>query len=136
VRLLAHRAEFPSEPTSSERRTDRPRHCDDLPTHGDPLAFRTDFPTGYRPWSIHYGRRPRKTGPRLFTLTSADNEYDIYLVGIDMGDEAIVYRRALDGEKSHFGIHNSAEEALRAYRLVTDRQLIWDDVRLLKALSR
>ncbi|MCU1681698.1 MAG: hypothetical protein JWQ81_2437 [Amycolatopsis sp.] len=77
-----------------------------------------------------------KTGPRLFTLTSADNEYDIYLVGIDMGDEAIVYRRALDGEKSHFGIHNSAEEALRTYRLAIDLQLIWDDVRLLKALSR
>lgn len=76
-----------------------------------------------------------KTGPRLFTLTSTENEYDIYLVGIDMGDEAIVYRRALQGEQSHFGVHTSAEQALKIYSLVTDLQLIWDDVRLLKALS-
>jgi hypothetical protein len=76
-----------------------------------------------------------KSGPRLFTLTSAEDEYEIYMVGIDMGDEAIVYRRALQGEKSHFGVHTSAESALKLYSRVTDLQLVWDDVRLLKALS-
>jgi hypothetical protein len=28
-----------------------------------------------------------------------------YLVGIDMGDEAITYRPALEGDKSIFGVH-------------------------------
>lgn len=76
-----------------------------------------------------------KSGPRMFTLTSAEDEYEIYMVGIDMGDEAIVYRPALQGDKSHFGVHSSAETALKFYSMATELQLVWDDVRLLKALS-
>jgi hypothetical protein len=76
-----------------------------------------------------------RTAPRLFTLVSVDDEYQIYMVGIDMGDEAITYRPALDGDKRHFGVHSSAESALRAYRLITDVRIIWDDERLAKALE-
>jgi hypothetical protein len=70
------------------------------------------------------------TWPRLFTLASIDDEYQIYLVGIDLGDQAITYRPALDGDKSQFGVHPSAESALRVYRRVGDLQLIWEDDRL------
>jgi hypothetical protein len=76
-----------------------------------------------------------RTSPRLFTLTSVDDEYEIFMVGIDMGDEAITYRPRLDGDKSHFGVHTSAEMALKTYRVVADIQLIWDDERLAKALA-
>jgi hypothetical protein len=70
------------------------------------------------------------TWPRLFTLASIDDEHQIYLVGIDLGDQAITYRPALDGDKSQFGVHPSAESALQVYRRVGDLQLIWEDDRL------
>jgi hypothetical protein len=35
-----------------------------------------------------------RTGPRLFTLASVDDEHEIYMVGIDMGDQANLPARA------------------------------------------
>jgi hypothetical protein len=75
------------------------------------------------------------SAPRLFSLVSVENEYEIYLVGIDMGDEAITYRPAFDGRGSQFGVHSSAEAALKIHRMIADLRLIWNDDHPTKALA-
>jgi hypothetical protein len=66
-----------------------------------------------------------RTGPRLFTLASVDDKYEIYMVGI-----AWATSEPTGPRWSHIGVHPSAESALPVYRRVGDLQLIWDDDRL------
>jgi hypothetical protein len=58
---------------------------------------------------------------RVFCLTSADDETQVYAWGIEINNteddiEAVVYRRDPQTRRTTFGIHSSAEDALARYQ--------------------
>lgn len=65
--------------------------------------------------------------PRLFTLVSTEDDSLIYAVGIDLGDEAVTYRRDPVTGNTVFHLHASAEGAHRVLNRVTPLTLCWDD---------
>lgn len=65
--------------------------------------------------------------PRLFLLVNPENHEQIFAVGVDMGDEAITYRRDQE-DRPQFGLYGSRARAHRYYnRFVVELDLIWAD---------
>lgn len=60
--------------------------------------------------------------PRVFNLVNPEDKYEVFAIGIDLGDEAVTYR-----EGNRFGVHNSAEGALRLFSKITELRLIWEE---------
>lgn len=64
-----------------------------------------------------------------FSLVSAEDPDKVFAYGIDIellsGREVVVFRRDPGGQ-AMFGIHQSAESALRRYNLITPLELVWE----------
>jgi hypothetical protein len=65
--------------------------------------------------------------PRLFVLVDAGNENAIYAVGVDLGDEAVTFRRDPQSSRSQFGRHESPQSAHAIFNRLHCLELQWPD---------
>ncbi len=68
---------------------------------------------------------------RLFTLVNADNENQVFAWGMEISTrddrEAVIYRRNPVTNQTFFGVHSTAESALRRYGSTCQLRLVWED---------
>jgi len=68
---------------------------------------------------------------KLFTLVNAENEAQVFAWGMEISTtqdrEAIVYRRNPATNQTFFGVHATAESALRRYGKRRQLRLLWEN---------
>lgn len=68
---------------------------------------------------------------RLFTLVNAENEMQVFAWGMEISTahdrEAVIYRRNPANNQTFFGVHATAESALRRYGKRRQLRLVWED---------
>lgn len=68
---------------------------------------------------------------RLFTLVDAENELQVFAWGMEISTaydrEAIIYSRDPTTNQTFFGLHTTAESALKRYGKRRQLRLVWED---------
>jgi hypothetical protein len=68
---------------------------------------------------------------RLFTLVSKKHEGKVFAWGMEITSpretEAVIYRKNPVTKQTFFGVHTTADAALRRYSRIHELRLVWED---------